>query len=378
MKKKYQTGRPYITKREEYYVLQALRSGVLSIGPFIDRFEKAFAEAVGAKYACAVSSGTAGLHMALIAAGIGPGDEVITSPFSFIASANAILYVGATPVFVDIDPHTYNIDAAKIERAITPRTKAILPVHIFGQPAKMDEILRIAGKYGLAIVEDACESLKASYRGRQAGTFGLAGVFAFYANKQMTTGEGGMVVTDSERVITLLRSLRNQGRAPNMQWLDHERLGYNYRMDEMSAALGLAQVEQLDFLIGKREELAAWYTEELEALEGAVELPAVDSDATHTWFVYVVRIKNGRINRDAVIEDLAKAGVYTKPYLPSIHLFSFYKEQFGYKEGDYPISERVSRGSLALPFYIGLTRADVKHIVKTLDTVLKKHEASKR
>jgi len=373
MTKKYQTGRPYITKKAEQYVLQALKSGVLSIGPFIDRFEKAFAKAVGSKYACAVSSGTAGLHMALIAASIGPGDEVITSPFSFIASANAILYVGATPVFVDIDPKTYNIDVSKIEKAITTRTKAILPVHIFGQPAQMDEVVRIAGKHNLAIIEDACESLRAEYRGVQAGTFGVAGVFAFYANKQMTTGEGGMVVTNSKRMDELFRSLRNQGRAPNMQWLDHERLGYNYRMDEMSAALGLAQVEQLDFLVEKRKELAAWYTQELASLE-AVETPHTGPNSTHTWFVYVVRIKNKRVVRDKVIEDLVKAGVYTKPYLPSIHLFSFYKEKFGYAEGDFPVSERVSGSTLALPFYIGLTRSDVKHIVALLAKTLKKHE----
>ena len=373
MKKKYQTGRPYITKKAEQYVLQALKSGVLSMGPFIDRFEKAFAKAVGSKYACAVSSGTAGLHIALIAAGIGPGDEVITSPFSFIASANAILYVGATPVFVDIDPKTYNIDVSKIEKAITARTKAILPVHIFGQPAQMDEVVRIAGKHNLAIIEDACESLRAEYRGVQAGTFGVAGIFAFYANKQMTTGEGGMVVTNSKRMDGLFRSLRNQGRAPNMQWLDHERLGYNYRMDEMSAALGLAQVEQLDFLVEKRKELAAWYTQDLASL-GAVETPYTGPGSTHTWFVYVVRIKNKRIIRDKVIEDLAKAGVYTKPYLPSIHLFSFYKEKFGYTEGDYTVSERVSGSTLALPFYIGLTKQDIKHIVAVLAKTLKKHE----
>src|SRR3989338_988970 len=260
---KYPIAKPYIGKEEKAVVAKVLRSGVLSIGPEVVAFEKAFALKLGTKFACAVSSGTAGLHLTMLAAGLKKGDEVLTSPFSFIASANAILYVGATPVFVDIDPKTYNIDVSKIEKAITTRTKAILPVHIFGQPAQMDEVVRIAGKHNLAIIEDACESLRAEYRGVQAGTFGVAGVFAFYANKQMTTGEGGMVVTNSKRMDELFRSLRNQGRAPNMQWLDHERLGYNYRMDEMSAALGLAQVEQLDFLVEKRKELAAWYTQGL-------------------------------------------------------------------------------------------------------------------
>lgn len=371
--KSYPTARPFIGEKEERYVLQALRSGTLSIGPFVEKFEKLFAKTVGTKYACAVSSGTAGLHLGLIAAGVGKGDEVITSPFSFVASANAILYVGAKPVFVDIDPVTYNIDPKKIEAKITKRTKAIMPIHIFGQPADMGAIMRIARKYKLVVVEDACESLLSTYKGKKTGTFGQSAVFAFYANKQMTTGEGGMLVTNDKKVDALCRSLRNQGRAPNMQWLDHDRLGYNYRMDEMSAALGLAQLENIRFLIEKRREVARMYEKALAPLAHLLQIPVIGEGATHTWFVYVVALKNPRIKRDAVIEALKKRGVHSKPYLPSIHLFKFYKE-LGHRAGELPVSESVSKRTLALPFYIGLTKKDIASIVKTLHEVLSSYE----
>mgnify|MGYP001576753127 FL=1 len=374
MEKSYQMARPHFGKKEEKYVLEVLRSGVLSIGPKIQEFEKKFAKFVSARYACAVSSGTAGLHLALVVAGIQKGDEVITSPFSFIASANVILYVGAKPVFVDVDPLTDNIDPKEIEKAITKKTKAILPVHIFGQPADMVAIMKIAKKHNLIVIEDACESLGATWKGKSAGTFGQSGVFAFYANKQMTTGEGGMIVTNDRAVDELCRSLRNQGRTPDMQWLDHKYLGYNYRMDEMSAAVGLAQIEKIDFLIKKRREIAGWYAQELKKTDSLIEIPYTPPEATHTWFVYVIRIKNERINRNKVIQDLAKRGVSSKPYLPSIHLFSFYTDRFGYKKGDFPISEKISDSVLALPFYIGLTRQDIKTIVKKLGSTLKKYE----
>ena len=374
MKKSYPMARPHIGKKEEKYVLEVLRSGVLSIGPKIEAFEKNFAKFVGAKYACAVSSGTAGLHLALIAAGIKEGDEVITSPFSFIASANVILYVGAKPVFVDVDPLTGNIDPKKVEKAITKKTKAILPVHIFGQSAEMGAIMKIAKKHNLVVIEDACESLGASHNAKMSGTFGQSGVFAFYANKQMTTGEGGMIVTNDRVVDELCRSLRNQGRAPDMQWLDHKYLGYNYRMDEMSAAVGLAQIEKIDFLIKKRQEIARWYEKELKRLDSLVEIPYTHPEAIHTWFVYVVRINNPRTDRNKVIQDLAKKKVSSKPYLPSIHLFSFYKDRFGYEADDFPVSEKISASVLALPFYIGLTRQDVRNIVEILGTTLQKYE----
>ncbi len=374
MKKSYPMAHPHIGKKEEKYVLEVLRSGTLSIGPKIEAFEKKFAKFVGAKYACAVSSGTAGLHLALIAVGIKKGDEVITSPFSFIASANVILYVGAKPVFVDVDQRTGNIDPKKVEKAVTKKTKAILPVHIFGQPAEMGAIMKIAKKHKLMVIEDACESLGAKHKGKMAGTFGQSGVFAFYANKQMTTGEGGMIVTNDRAVDELCRSLRNQGRTPDMQWLDHKYLGFNYRMDEMSAALGLAQIEKIDFLIKKRQEIARWYGKELKRIRSLVEIPRTAPGATHTWFVYVVQIKNSRTNRDTVIQELAKRGVSSKPYLPSIHLFSFYKDRFGYDAGDFPIAESISASVLALPFYIGLTRQDIKNIVEILGTTLQQHE----
>ncbi len=365
-------AKPVLGAAEKKYVLEVLDSGMLSIGPKVEAFEKKFAAFVGAKYAAAVSSGTAGLHIALLAAGIKAGDEVITSPFSFIASSNAILYVGATPVFVDIDPVTYNIDPTNIEAAITKKTKAILPVHIFGQSADMRPIMRLAKKYKLKVIEDACESLGATNKGTVAGTSGESGVFAFYPNKQMTTGEGGMVVTNDAKVLSLVRSLRNQGRSENMQWLDHERLGYNYRMDELSAAVGLAQIEKIDWLISERRKVAEWYTEAFRPFSELVETPRVGEGNTHTWQVYVLCIKNPRIKRDEVIEELKKEGIASKPYLPSIHLFSFYRKQFGFKEGDFPISESVSRSSLALPFYIGLTKKDTEYIAKKVAEVLKR------
>ena len=372
--KKYPIAKPYITNDEKKLVLEVLNSGNLSLGPKYKEFEKLFARKIGTKYACAVSSGTAGLHLAMIAAGIGPGDEVITTPFSFIASANCILYVGATPVFVDIDQVTYNMEPAEIEKRLTKRTKAILVVHIFGQAVDMAPILRIAKKYKLKIIEDACEAVGAEYEGKNTGTFGESAVFAFYPNKQMTTGEGGMIVTNNRKIYELCSSLRNQGRTENMQWLDHQYLGYNYRMDEMSAALGIAQLQKLDFMIKQRQVLAGWYNKHLEPFFELVGAPAVARGNKHTWFVYVVKIRDQKINRNRIITDLHKLGISTKPYLPSIHLFSFYKDKFGFKEGDFPIAEAVSQSSLALPFYIGLNEGDVKYIVAKLIEVLQKHE----
>lgn len=368
--KKYPIAKPCITKKEEQYVSEVLHSGILSIGPKIKEFEDKFAKFIGVKYACAVSSGTAGLHLVMIAAGIGKDDEVITSPFSFVASANSILYVGAKPVFVDIDPATYNLNPEEIEKKITKKTKAILVVHIFGQSADMDQIIKIAKKYKLKIIEDACESIGAEYKGKKVGTFGESAVFAFYPNKQMTTGEGGIVVTNDEKIDRLCRSLRNQGRAENMQWLDHERLGYNYRMDELSAAVGLAQIEKIDFLISDRRKIAGWYKKFLSRYPELVQVPRIAPNNTHTWFVYTVFLKNKKINRDNLINQLAAEGISTKPYLPSIHLFSFYKKMFGYKKGNFPVSESVSDGGIALPFYIGLKESDIKYICqKFIDSI---------
>ena len=362
---KYPVARPDIGKEEKRAVMRVLESGALSIGPYTEEFERAFARYNGTKYACAVSSGTAGLHLALIACGIKEGDEVITTPFSFVASANAILYMNAKPVFVDIDALSYNMDPAKIERAITKKTRAILVVHIFGQPSNMTEIMRIAKKHKLLVIEDACESVGAYHRKKMVGTFGESAVYAFYANKQMTTGEGGMLVTNSKKTYELVKSLRNQGRAPNMQWLDHDRLGYNYRIDEMSAALGVAQLKKLPNAIKERQRIAQWYAKHLAPHAALVRAPHVDPDNTHTFFVYVVELL-GKTKRDEVIKRLAKKGVATKPYLPSIHLFSFYRKLLGTKRGDFSISEHASDHTLALPIYKGLTENDVRRIVESL------------
>ena len=366
MAKNYPLAKPYLTKKDKKSVLEVLDSGRLSLGPKYKIFEKEFARKIGVKYACAVSSGTAGLHLVMLAAGIKAGDEVITTPFSFVASANCILYVGAKPVFVDIDPLTYNIDPKRIEEKITKKTKAILVVHIFGQPADMDAILKIAKRHHLKIIEDACESVRAAHKGKSVGTFGESAVFAFYPNKQMTTGEGGMIVTNKKKIYDLCCALRNQGRSENMQWLEHKYLGYNYRMDEMSAALGLAQLERLDFSISERQKICSLYDKYLSAYSDLIQIPYVAPGNTHTRFVYVIKIKEKNISRDKVIKVLSRLGISTKPYLPSIHLFDFYRKQYHYKRGDFLVSEETSEHSLALPLYIGLKEKDIVYISQKL------------
>lgn len=375
--RKYPLAKPYISKEEEQAVLKVLRSGTLSIGKEIAKFEEKFSKTVGTKFACAVSSGTAGLHLAMIAAGIKSGDEVITSPFSFIASANAILYVGAKPVFVDIDPTTYNLDPKKIELKINSRTKAILVVHIFGQAANMEAIIKLAKKHDLKIIEDACESLGATHHGRKVGTFGESAVFAFYPNKQITTGEGGMVVTDDDKIFKLCCSLRNQGRSLDMGWLEHERLGYNYRLDELSSALGVAQLRRLPDFIKSRRKLSKLYDKYLSGYQDIVGLPQTALGNTHSWFVYVIRVLGLAAERDNIIEALAEEGISSKAYLPSIHLSKFFRTKFHYSGGEFPISERVSSEVLALPFYIGLKEGDIRYISKILLGVIKnsKHGA---
>jgi perosamine synthetase len=360
---------PWIDEREEELVLETLRSGQLSLGPMVDRFESALAERVGAPYVAAVSSGTAGLHLCMRLAGIGPGDEVVTTPFSFVASANCALYEGAEPVFADVDPRTLNLDPAAVEAAITPRTKAILPVHIFGYPAELAELEAIAARHGLTVVEDACEALGSTYRGRPVGSSGHPAVFAFYPNKQMTTGEGGAVAVASEEEWALLKSLSNQGRSDSGEWLTHARLGYNYRLDDLSAALGVAQLERLDEILTARGEVAARYAELLAGVDG-VEAPLPD-DADHrrSWFVYVVVLTAG-IDRNGVIGRLAEEGIASKPYLPSIHLQPYYRERFGYREGMLPVSEDASARTLALPFHSRLPAGDQERVVDALTRAL--------
>jgi perosamine synthetase len=336
----------------------------------IERFEAALADRVGASRVAAVSSGTAGLHLAIRLAGLGEGDEVVTTPFSFVASANCVLYEGATPVFADIDPRTLNLDPAAVESAITPRTKAILAVDIFGYPAEYAELEPIAERHGLAIVEDACEALGAEYRGRPLGSHDWPATFAFYPNKQMTTGEGGAVTAGTDEEWEVLKSLSNQGRSDSGEWLTHSRLGYNYRLDDISAALGLGQIEKLDRILELRAEVAARYAALLGQLE-EVELPlADDSDHKRSWFVYVVQVAEG-IDRDAVMARLGEQGVASKPYLPSIHLQPYWRERFGTGEGMFPVSEEASRRSLALPFHTRLAQADQERVVEALASSLR-------
>jgi len=363
-------AKPVLGEAEERAVIEVLRSGQLSLGPKLGEFERKFAEQLGAPHASAVSSGTAGLHLALRAAGVEPGDEVITSPFSFVASANAILYCNATPVFAEIDPLTLNLDPAAAEAAITPKTKAILPVHIFGYPADMPAFERIAQKHGLAIVEDACEALGARHAdGKAVGARGNPSVFGFYANKQMTTGEGGMITLADPLIKERIDSERNQGRAPNMDWLDHDRLGFNYRLSEIACALGIVQLERLEGMLSERARVAALYREALSGIEG-LGLPCPDRGGdVRGWFVFVVQLPVG-CDRDRMITELAGQGIQTKPYLPAIHLLAFYKEQYGFTAGVLPVCEQVAARSLALPFYPCLGAAAIARIAQRLRAAL--------
>ena len=364
-------ARPTLGAEEERAVLEVLRSGALSLGPKVGEFERAFAQRVGGVggvpiHASAVSSGTAGLHLALRAVGVKRGDEVITSPLSFVASANAALYEGARPVFADIDPVTLNLDPEAAEAAITERTKAILPVHIFGYPAEMGAFEAIARRHELAIVEDACQALGARHHdGTPVGGRGNPAVFGFYANKQITTGEGGMIALGDPAMKARIDSERNQGRAPSMDWLDHDRLGFNYRLSDIACALGITQLERLDDFLTTRARLANQYREALENVRG-VEAPCPDMEGSRRgWFVFVVQIPR-RCDRDAVIKELAAEGIQSKPYLPAIHLMRFYREQFGHEPGDFPVCEDVAARSIALPFFVGMEEWQVRCVADVL------------
>jgi perosamine synthetase len=363
-------ARPSIGAREEELVLEALRSGRLALGPRLASFEASFAAASGGTHISAVSSGTAGLHLAIRAAGVERGDDVVTTPFSFVASANCLLYEGAHPVFCDIDPRTLNISPQAAADALTERTTGILPVHIFGYPVDMPAIELLARDCGLWIVEDSCEALGAVHAdGTPVGARGHLSVFAFYPNKQITTGEGGAVVSPSAEVKERIDSERNQGRAPDMGWLDHDRLGFNYRLDDLSCALGLAQLERLDELLAARSRVASLYSEALAEVEG-LDLPCPDQGGDRRgWFVYVVQLPP-RVDRDAAVVAMRGRGVDTKPYLPAIHLMSFYRERFGHRAGEFPVCEDVAARSLALPFYPELTDGEVEQVVEALLAVI--------
>lgn len=385
---------PDLGEAEVSAVLDVLRTPVLSIGPRVDQFERTMAGIAGRRHGIAVNSGTSGLHLAVIACGLGDGDLALTTPFSFVASANCLLYERAVPVFVDVQPDTGNIDPALVAEAAddllggseTARSrwlppafrgtppgplKAILPIHAFGQPADMDPIGASARHHRLALIEDSCEAIGASYRGHPAGSFGDVSVFAFYPNKQMTTGEGGMIVLDRDDLNAVCRSLRNQGRDVFNEWLEHSRLGYNYRLDEMSAALGQVQATRLDELLAKRQRVADWYSTRLAAVPGVAIPEIAPTTSRMSWFVYVVRIEAPARRRD-VIERLSAQGIPSRPYFSPIHLQPFYVEKFGYRAGQLPIAERLGEESLALPFSGVMSEEQVDRVCDALAAVLRK------
>lgn len=376
-------SRPDITQKEIDLVADVLKTPYLSTGPRVKEFENIFASFVGAKYAVAVSSGTAGLHLSIKCAGISDDDEVITTPFSFIASANCILFERGKPVFVDADENSLNIDVKKIEGKITEKTKAILVVHAFGIPSDMDSVNQLAKKYSLKVIEDACEALGAKYYSnlsgllgcatpsagnwKNAGTMSNSSVFAFYPNKQITTAEGGMIVTDDGKIASLCRSLRNQGRDENGGWLSHIRLGYNYRLSDIQCALGIAQLERIEEILSKREEAALLYKKYLEKVDEII-LPFDEPSYKRSWFVYVVRLKRkfSEEKRDKILEYLKRKGIGCNKYFPCIHLQPFYRETFGYKKGDFPVAEEVSERVIALPFFTGITEKQISYTVEAL------------
>jgi perosamine synthetase len=369
-------ARPELGEREEELVLEVLRSGRLSLGPVQERFERAFADWLGVDDAVAVSSGTTALHLGVRRLGWGPGDEVVTSPFSFVASANCLIYEGATPVFADIDPVTLNLDPAAAEAAVGETAAGLLPVDIFGYPAAMPELGTLAEGRGLAVLEDSCEAAGAmDSEGVKVGARGNLATFAFYANKQLTTGEGGMIVPRSADEAAVLRSERNQGRAVDMDWLDHDRLGFNYRLTELQAALGLAQVERADDLLAARARVAGLYGEALAEIGGrpagegpddGLVLPCADrGEERRSWFVYTVRLPSAA-DREAVIADLDQRGIASKAYLPCIHLMPHYRERFGFSGGEFPVAEEVAERSLALPFFPAMTEGQVDRVVEAL------------
>jgi perosamine synthetase len=363
-------AKPVLGEAEERAVIEVLRSGRLSLGPKLAEFEQLFATTVGARHASAVSSGTAGLHLGLRAVGVQDGDEVVTSPFSFVASANAALFERARPVFADIDPVTLTIDPQAAAAAVTPRTRALLPVHIFGYPADMRSLDALAARHGLGIVEDACEALAGRYEDmRDVGARENPVVFAFYANKQMTTGEGGMVTMGDATTKERIDSERNQGRAPDMDWLDHDRLGFNYRLSDIACAIGVVQVQRLGETVPARRRVASAYREALAGIDG-LTLPCEDrGNARRGWFVFVVQLPHG-VDRDETIRELAARGVQSKPYLPAIHLMSFYRERFGHRPGEFPVCEDVAARSIALPFFPEMSEGQVERVAAELRSLL--------
>jgi len=367
-------SRPDITEKEIEAVCAVLRSPNLSLGPKLAEFEDAFTQYIGLKRAVAVNSGTSGLFLCMPALGIGQGDEVITTPFTFIASATPIMMAGARPVFVDIDPVSLNIDASKIESRITGKTKAILPVEVFGNPAGMDKVCEIAQKHNLMVIEDCCEALGSALNGKKAGTFGTMSVFGFYPNKQITTGEGGMILTDDDNLADICVSLRNQGRAKNGAWLNHERLGYNFRLSDINCALGIVQLSRIEQIKAKRRQVAKWYQEML-ADDDRLIVPEEPDDCDISWFVFVVRLAEGftRRQRDSILEAMREQNIQVSNYFSPVHLQPFMVERYGYKKGDFPAAESVSGSTIALPFYNNLTQDEAAIVCRTLKEILDKN-----
>jgi len=365
---------PDITHKEIKIINEVLNTESLSIGPKIIEFEQKISNYIGTKFAIGVNSGTSALHLCMKSYGIKDGDEVITTPFSFIASANCVLFERAKPVFVDIEEDSLCIDVDLIEEKVTEKTKAILPVHVFGHPCDMDEILSLSRKYNLIVIEDACEAIGTEYKGKKMGTFGNVGVFAFYPNKQITTAEGGMIVTNDERISSLCKSMRNQGRDDTDNWLAFKRLGYNYRMNELSAAMGIIQLERIDEILAKRNSIASQYSERLKVIQD-IMIPSLPQNGKMSWFVYVIRLnseKYSRSDRDDIIAKLRRIGINCSNYFTPIHLQPFYVESFGFKIGDFPITERVSGSTIALPFYNNINTSQIDYVCESLKNLLQK------
>ncbi len=364
-------ARPNITQREIDAVVAVLKTPNLSLGPKVIEFEQKLAAYCETRHAVAVSSGTAGLHVLIHALGVGPGDEVITTPFSFVASANCALFERAKVVFADVDPDTWNIDPAKVTRAVTGRTKVIIPVDVFGQVADLDPILGLARERGIAVIEDSCEALGGRYKGRRAGSIADAGVFGFYPNKQLTTGEGGMIVTNDDRLAALCRSIRNQGRAIAGGWLAHERLGYNFRLSDINCALGVAQIERMDEILAERRRVAELYLRRLSG-EPRIHLQRIRDDVEMSWFVFVVRLADDYPPdaRDRILTKLRERGIGCSNYFVPIHLQPFYVEQHGFRPGDFPVTEALAARTIALPFHHELTAADVDRVCTELQRLL--------
>jgi len=366
-------ARPVIGDRERELVDGVLRSRQLSLGPTVTEFERMWADRIGTRHAVACSSGTAGLHCCLHALGIGPGDEVITSSFSFVASANVIVYTGATPVFAEVDPLTFNMDPAAVEAAITPRTRAILIVDIFGYPADVPALMAIAERHGLAIVEDACQSIDGDFNGKKLGTYGHPAVYGFYANKQLTTAEGGVVLTDDDALYLLLKSLTNQGRSDDGAWLVHSRLGFNYRLSDVHAAIGIAQIERLDWMQDARTRIAGRYQARMASVDGVT--PMYEGPQRRSWFVYAPRL-DPDLDRDAIIGRLEAEGVSAKPYLPCIHLQPYYRTDHGHAPGELPVTEEISASTIALPFFCEMTDEQVDRVCDTMERAIQAERAA--